>query len=441
MLLPACRWCLITAALRHMDMSAADLTASAPGKTVRSLVLWLYQHPFGKYTRDHRDCHKSSPVGSGCERSGDFPRGALRWVRPIQNQQWVLNIMDYKTRGISLAYRLLMGIVALICSAALQSQPAASGQSHEHWRKLMVQTPHAAAGCYSATYPQTAWQPVPCISAPSQPFLVPPSSGRLKENVAVGNGTDFSAQVSSGTVSQAEGMFPIVSNVSSETDGSANVYSLQLNTETFSTPACNGVSGCTGWQQFIYSTTTIGGAFMQYWLINYGATCPSGWNPANGSCYKNSSVVPVPAQPIGALRYLSLTGTATGSLDTVVLSSGTSIYSASGPDNVLSVSQGWTVAEFNIFGDGGSIPTAAFNTGATLLVRTSVSNSTTNAPVCNGSGFTFEGNNLSLVNPCCPYGGSAPGIVFKESNITVPTQSCSVLEHPLAWLPAVFQLQ
>jgi hypothetical protein len=149
----------------------------------------------------------------------------------------------------------------------------------------------------------------------------------------------------------------------------------------------------------------------------------------------------VPAQAISALQNLSLTGASnSGGLDTVILSTGTTLYSASGQDNVLNLSQGWTEAEFNIFGDGASIPTATFNSGATLLVHTSVSNGTTNAPVCTGAGFTFEGNNLSLVNPCCPYGGTTPGIAFKESNVTVPTPSCSALEHPLAWLPVVLYM-
>lgn len=352
--------------------------------------------------------------------------------------------MDCQPRQASPMRMLFIFICTVIYSMASHSQAVSISTTtprygREEWHRVMAQTPHAAAGCFTASYPDTAWNPVTCIAGSQHPFLLLPKlGGGLKQNATVGNGTDFSAQVSSGTISQAVGNFPVVTNVTNETDGAANVFSLQLNTQFFNTSACNAVPGCRGWQQFIYSTTTVGGAFMQYWLINFGAACPGGWIASSGSCFRNSSIIPVPAQTIAALQSLSLTGTSnSGGLDTVILSTGTTLYSASGQDSVLNLSQGWTQAEFNIFGDGGSIPTAAFNSGATLLVNTSVSNGTTNAPVCTGGGFTFEGNNLSLVNPCCPFGGARSGIAFKESNVTIQAPTCAMLEHPLAWLPAV----
>ena len=351
--------------------------------------------------------------------------------------------MDYQSKNVPPIRMLFTVIFAVIYSMASHSKTVATstampGYSHQDWHKLMTQTAHAAAGCFIASYPDTAWNPVTCIAGSRHPFRLVPKLEGLRQNATVGNGTDFSAQVSSGTISQAVGTFPVVTNVTTETDGNANVFSLQLNTQVFNTAACNGVSGCRGWQQFIYSTTTIGGAFMQYWLLNYGPTCPSGWIASSGSCFRNSSIMPVPAQTVAALQSLSLTGMANSAgLDTVILSTGTTLYRASGQDSVLNLSQGWTQAEFNIFGDGGSIPTATFNAGATLLVNTNVSNGTTNAPVCAGGGFTFEGNNLSLVNPCCPYGGATSGIAFRESNVTIQTQSCAILEHPLAWLPVI----
>jgi len=102
----------------------------------------------------------------------------------------------------------------------------------------------------------------------------------------------------------AVGSFDSVTGVTSETGqvngigGQVpNTFSLQLNTNVFSnTPACNGAanpSQCRGWEQFVYSNA--GFAFIQYWLINYATTCPSGWNTFGSDCWKNgANVVSVP---------------------------------------------------------------------------------------------------------------------------------------------------
>src|ERR1700722_142859 len=55
-----------------------------------------------------------------------------------------------------------------------------------------------------------------------------------------------------------------------------NEYTLQVNTNfTGTTSACAGHTGCTVWQQFIYSPDyeVKGEAafFMQYWLIGWGS--------------------------------------------------------------------------------------------------------------------------------------------------------------------------
>jgi hypothetical protein len=266
----------------------------------------------------------------------------------------------------------------------------------------------------------------------------------------VGNGNDFSAEVTSGTISQGEGAFAAVFGVASETDATvygANDFSLQLNSQLFTSPACSGGdSSCRGWQQFVYSSLVVPGAFMQYWLINYqasGAPCPTGGWASDGavSCYTNSSLVPVPDQSISNLRNLTLTGTAsTGGADTLVMSTGSELYSVSNEDSVLGLAAGWQVAEFNIVGDC-CLSEATFNSGTTLVVKTSVENHTTNAPSCSSNGFTGETNSLTLVPLCCPYGGAAPGIVFMESSVShSPTPTCQFLEHPKAWLSDVLRL-
>lgn len=113
------------------------------------------------------------------------------------------------------------------------------------------------------------------IKPPNTPFSRPST---------VGNGTDFSAQPASGLISEADRLFDQVTGITSEymlLNGkqSTGVFSLQLNTQTFTTSACGQASSCTGWQQFIFSNGGCGGngsacAYIQSWLFGYGSTCP-----------------------------------------------------------------------------------------------------------------------------------------------------------------------
>jgi hypothetical protein len=218
----------------------------------------------------------------------------------------------------------------------------------------------------------------------------------------------------------------------------ASDFSLQLNANTFTTPACNGAakpSACQGWQQFVFSNS--GAAFMQYWLIKYGTTCPAEWytyspGASETDCYINSAAASVPVQPIADLAQLSLTANAvSGGLDTIILATGSEMYSAQGEDSLLSLAQGWQVAEFNLFGDCCSTE-ASLNSGSTIIVRTGVDDGTTNAPTCVTEGFTAETNSLTLVQPCCPYGGASPAIEFTESNVAGATATCTPLETVIA---------
>src|SRR5437763_11123917 len=121
----------------------------------------------------------------------------------------------------------------------------------------MVHTERPKKGCFVANFPQTTWKEVPCGIPSKTPFL--PKSG--PRPFTVGNGVDFSAQVT-GNTSAAEGSFENVAGVTSLTGGGvANKYSLQLNTNTFPTVSCAGAANpatCRGWEQFIYSSKTLG---------------------------------------------------------------------------------------------------------------------------------------------------------------------------------------
>jgi hypothetical protein len=248
----------------------------------------------------------------------------------------------------------------------------------------------------------------------------------------VGGGNDVSAEVS-GHISEAVGSFDSVAGVTSESDSAqgANAYTLQLNTNDFTTSTCSGAanpSQCQGWQQFIYSNypnnSTYGGAAgTQYWLLYYGTTnCPTGWTSYQDYgidyCWTNGNAVgvPAPAQTIANLGNLSLTGEAvSGGMDTLIFSTGSALYSVQNEDSVVHLAQGWTAAEFNIFGACCNSQ-ANFNSGSTIVVRTSVDYGSPNAPSCLAKGFTGETNNLSFGTAPAAHAEKLPAAVFTESS-------------------------
>ena len=303
------------------------------------------------------------------------------------------------------------------------------------WRKSMAKVPVPKKGCFTATYPKTEWQQVPCVTPPNRPY--PPAPWPTSQVVGNGGSNDFSAQVAS-TISSAEGSFDSTGGITSETDSAANTantYSLQLNSNPFASPICSGSPNpnCLGWQQFVYSNSNAGYTWMQYWLLRYNTTCPSGWNTftfGGGStdiyCWKNSAGgASVPVQPLSNIGNLNVTGTVVnGGQDSVSMTIGGTTYAASDNDNVLSLAAGWQTAEFNVFGDGGGSQ-ANFNGGSHMIVRTSVNSGTTNAPTSVAVSFTGETNNFTLVPPSCPYGGAAPAVVFDESTNAGATSMCA----------------
>jgi hypothetical protein len=237
----------------------------------------------------------------------------------------------------------------------------------------------------------------------------------------VGSGSGHAAQ-GSGPNSSAAGSFDGLAGVTSESanvgglaPAVANAFTLQLNTNQFTTAICNGAANpanCLGWQQFVFSNTQCNSGpciFIEYWLLNYGTRCPTGWTQTSQGCYVNKGATTVPAQRITDLSQITLTGKIAGGTDTLVLSTATGDLSATAQDSILNLGQNWTSAEFGIFGDC-CFSQASFNDGSTIIVRLSIDDGTSNAPSCaSGSsfnGWTGETNNLNLVDPCCPHGGS-----------------------------------
>ena len=358
----------------------------------------------------------------------------------------------------------LICLLAFACllqtSEAQQSQPSAQQPDHaarEAWRRSMKKTPLPKHGCFTVKYPSTQWQEQACTKAPNIPVI--PKHGAGPQTV--GNSNDFVAEVTSGLISSSEGSFPNAGGFTSESGyinnappAYTNSFSLQLNSNVFSNPSlCSGAtdpSQCLGWQQFLFTEgdSSNGYVYMEYWLLNYGVNCPSNWQSVNVGgemdCWINSSSVSVPPLQAIYVSGTTLSGSTASGIDTVILgsSSGDTLYSF-GQESVLGLDQNWTEAEFNVLGDGGG-GEANFNNSSTFLLQTSVTNGTTNAPLClgpQGAGTTAETNNLSLIPQsapvCCPYGGSSPSIQFLESNVSGATATCGAagLESNIGPIP------
>ena len=290
------------------------------------------------------------------------------------------------------------------------------------WHQTMAAQP-SGEGCFQASFPSTTWERVACQEAPSRPFATPHTRTTARTAAAaatpftVGNGADFALHVP-GLISSATGSFPSVTGVTSENDGGTrNGYSIQLNSNFMSgTAACNGVSGCLSWAQFVYSSEEQA-VFIQNWLIGIGR-CPNNtWiNAGGGDCFKNSAAVGAPTLAITGLSGMKMQGTATrGGNDNLTFTGGGQAFRTSEADTVTGLSGAWHESEFNIIGDGGGSE-AVFNRGASVRVEISAVSGSTAAPTCIANdGTTGETNNLNL-SACTTAGGSTPNVQFTESD-------------------------
>ena len=301
------------------------------------------------------------------------------------------------------------------------------------WQQAMEQLRVPGKGCFTASYPAIEWLAAPCKVAPRHPY--PPAPGHRPQTV--GKNNDYSAQVS-GLISSATGLFNSVTPGATESgqqNGSgpavANTFSLQLNVAPFTTTECSGSANpgsCLGWEQFLYSTT-FNQVLIQYWLLSYNATCPSGWATtpqAPGDCFINSSGSSLPgsALTVAGLTGANLTGSATtGGNDTVVMTTAAGQATATGADDLLGLSQKWNTVEFAILGDCCGTR-ANFSAGTNVDVKTVVHNGTRTAPTCVLEGFSGETNNLNLAGT--PALGIQPSpTMVSDQTFSPGTASCA----------------
>jgi hypothetical protein len=155
---------------------------------------------------------------------------------------------------------------------------------------------------------------------------------------------------------------------------------------------------------------------MEYWLLNYGSPCPSAsWNQSGSSCWINSASTAAPAITAAQLQNTTLTATAQGGTDTVVLTSPGGGANAMAADNVLNVSAAWDTVDFIVCGDCCSTQ-ANFSAGTTLVQRITVTDGSQLAPACSTQASTGETNNLSF-GPTAPVpSGIGPALIYTESS-------------------------
>jgi hypothetical protein len=327
-------------------------------------------------------------------------------------------------------------------SASAATQPAAPPKAQ--WQAAIARVRDPSPGCYSASYPALTWQPIACVAAPKVPFVPAPtpltSAGTTGPATVIGDGHDYSAQVP-GLISQATGTFQNVSSGITErgqvgATGAriANSFSLQLNTEFISgSPACSGSSDpskCQAWQQFIYAyqSKKIGQIFMQYWLIDYDATCPSGWNTYSDDCYTNSNATNVSTLTASELATVQLSGSATqGGTDGVSLAVGSGQATiVTNNDNMIDLADSWNTTEWGLFGDGGG-GEAYFGAKTSLEAQTALTASSgSSAPTCVSEGFTGETNNLKKAATPALGSEPSPTMASKQTNGKTGTASCAV---------------
>lgn len=357
-------------------------------------------------------------------------------------------------RGLSRLFGpIVVGFVLVGPTALASATTSATRVALGRWQHSIVHVRAPGRGCYHASYPALKWLATPCKVPPRWPLapaqgagfaprwpLAPApvaGSGPLGAPDAVGDGTDYSAVVA-GTISQATGSFNNVSPGITETgqiddhgQQLANEFTLQLNSQFFSSPACSDSSDpadCLGWQQFVYDTDS-NMVFMQYWLISYDAACPSGWAPdGSGDCYINSAGSTYTGDPLTAADLASVTfgaRAAAGGDDQVSLSvdSGTATM-VSNSDDMLDLANSWNTTEFDVFGDGGG-GQANFGPSTTLDPQITLAASSLQAPTCEEEGFTAETNNLNLSGTPALGNEGSPTIEFAQTNGTATVPSCA----------------
>lgn len=340
----------------------------------------------------------------------------------------------------------LFGLVCSIIASAAAAQRPEIAKTRAAWRQSLLRLPRPKAGCYTSTSPRVEWKPVPCGVPPRYPIT--PARGHARHFVVGGGGgNDFAANPTTGHIIGVEGSFPSVSAGLTESGpianagaAIANAYTLQVNTNFFTSTACAGSPNpnCRGWEQFVYENNNNDHrVFIQYWLIEYNAPCPAGggWTQFSFTgdpriyCYQSTLTASLPAgQPVSNFGNVTLAAAVSATSDQVIVTAGPDAATRVGV-NAVAAAAGWTDAEFNVFGDGGNSAgggQAGFGGNSTIVVEIAVHNGTKDVPACQMESFTAETNNLTLVGTAAIPTQASPTIEFTQSNVPGTLAGCVV---------------
>lgn len=164
---------------------------------------------------------------------------------------------------------------------------------------------------------------------------------------------------------------------------------------------------------------------IEYWLLGWGSSCPSGWTSEPGNnCTIKSSTASTGLEWTRYLTAYTFSGFYSGSTDTVEFCDANKgqCYMQSNTDLVGLSNGNWDQSEWNVFGYGNGSG-ACFNSGVTNGKCNSGGGSisltiTASAPSITGScsshsDFPKEYNYLNLVSGSCS--GSGNSISFSET--------------------------
>ncbi len=326
--------------------------------------------------------------------------------------------------GTKLGRFTVMAFVILLVGMPVLSASATTITKSE-WEQLALQTNPANEGCSSISYPSTTWSAAAC-GTPSSTLTV------------VGNGVDKVAGASN-AIGETEGLFSGITGLTSETDNTSgsDLYSLQVNTNHWSTTTSYTSGTVTAWQQFVFqnfgSGTNEGSLFMEYVLIDYytvHGSCPSSsptgvtsWTPytvgSETSCYAASSSPTTTSTELpthlGSVLLEGITGQNGNDISKMCDFSTDTCWTNTVTDFMNLASSNWTYSEFNVFGIAGG-SRAEFNTGTYMYVEVHLwdLNGNSDTATCNGGGYTGESNNLTLNSGSCSAGSGY--MDFGQSN-------------------------
>ncbi len=321
---------------------------------------------------------------------------------------------------------LLLGSFGNVAYAATQpTVTPVPGPTPEYssWQQQVTNLPMPSAGCFEATFPVVEWVGGESSCGPA-PSLI----------LKVGDGNDYSAQISSGNIGESQGYVSSMSGVTSEADNASgnNYYTIQDNSNKFTcnTSDTGGINAnCLEQLVFVSPGSGNGYVFIQYWLLGYisgtQTTCPTTytglaypyWQKVGTNCFGSSGTGSVLAsEPATSLASYQVKAYAdNGGYDEAIFCNGGTCHGVSVTYAVLDLAAGWTAAEWNVLGyNNGS--TACFNgsgnpcsgpsgspsvTITQYLYNSAGTNTASSCKSTSSQGaYTVETNSLTLPNSC-----------------------------------------